>query len=267
MGEVYQSELRSGLLSSIKNQASKIDPQLALDLVGIIDPTPTADLVSAGWSLWRGEFVDALLGVGSSVPYVGDALAKPAKLARKYGSVAGKLGEGALAYMKGNAGDMAKLLKEIDPKAAEAAAEKAREAVRKARQDKRLGCNTEACKKVRKNNMPSKGGTWDPPNARDTGNGNWTFTDANGKQQTVPFKNGEPDFSGSYKGGGPYSISNNTADVGKDTTTLLNEHGVRQPPGTTLHHLDDGRVVFVDSAVHDAVSHSGYRSMINSQLF
>lgn len=41
--------------------------------------------------------------------------------------------------------------------------------------DKRLNgknCNTEACKEVRRSNMPSgKNGSWDPPDARKTGNG------------------------------------------------------------------------------------------------
>ncbi len=53
--------------------------QLALDVVGIFDPTPTADLVNAGISAWRGDGWGAFLSVISAVPYIGDA-AKLGKL-------------------------------------------------------------------------------------------------------------------------------------------------------------------------------------------
>jgi hypothetical protein len=55
--------------------------QMALDIVGIFDPTPTADLVNAGISAWRGDGWGAFLSVISAVPYVGD-LAKLGKLGR-----------------------------------------------------------------------------------------------------------------------------------------------------------------------------------------
>ncbi len=53
--------------------------QMALDVIGIFDPTPTADLVNAGISAWRGDGWGAFLSVISAVPYVGD-LAKLGKL-------------------------------------------------------------------------------------------------------------------------------------------------------------------------------------------
>jgi hypothetical protein len=55
--------------------------QMALDIVGIFDPTPTADLVNAGWSAWRGDGWGAFLSVVSAVPYIGDA-AKLGKLGK-----------------------------------------------------------------------------------------------------------------------------------------------------------------------------------------
>ncbi len=115
--------------------------------------------------------------------------------------------------------------------------------------------------------MPNSGGRWEPPNARETGNGTWHFTDANGNPQSIPYRNGYPDFSGHFRGGGPYEISNPTGDVAHDTRLLLNEHGIREPDNVTLHHLEDGRVAFVDSAVHDAVPHTGFRSIQNTELF
>jgi hypothetical protein len=64
------------------NAASKLNielGQLALDVIGIFDPTPTADLINAGISAWNGDRWGAFLSVVSAVPYVGD-LAKLGKL-------------------------------------------------------------------------------------------------------------------------------------------------------------------------------------------
>jgi hypothetical protein len=55
--------------------------QMALDIVGIFDPTPTADLVNAAWSAWRGDGWGAFLSAVSAVPYIGDA-AKLGKLGK-----------------------------------------------------------------------------------------------------------------------------------------------------------------------------------------
>lgn len=55
--------------------------QMALDLAGIFDPTPTSDGASALLSLARGNWFDAVISGVSMVPYVGD-LAKAGKLPR-----------------------------------------------------------------------------------------------------------------------------------------------------------------------------------------
>jgi hypothetical protein len=53
--------------------------QLALDVAGMVDPTPTCDGASALLSLARGAWLDAALSGVSMVPYIGD-LAKAGKL-------------------------------------------------------------------------------------------------------------------------------------------------------------------------------------------
>jgi hypothetical protein len=53
--------------------------QLALDLGGIADPTPTCDGASALIAITRGNWLDAVISGVSMVPYVGD-LAKTGKL-------------------------------------------------------------------------------------------------------------------------------------------------------------------------------------------
>ena len=55
--------------------------QMALDLVGIADPTGIADGGNAVISLFRGDFKGALISAASLVPYVGD-LAKAGKLGK-----------------------------------------------------------------------------------------------------------------------------------------------------------------------------------------
>ena len=54
----------------------------AADAAGIIDPTPTSDLIAAGISVARGDYAGAALSVASTLPYLGDALAKPVKASR-----------------------------------------------------------------------------------------------------------------------------------------------------------------------------------------
>ena len=54
----------------------------AADAAGIVDPTPTSDLIAAGISVARGDYAGAALSVASTLPYLGDALAKPVKASR-----------------------------------------------------------------------------------------------------------------------------------------------------------------------------------------
>ncbi len=55
--------------------------QIALDLAGIVDPTPVSDGASGLLALARGNWLDAVISGVSMVPYVGD-LAKAGKLPR-----------------------------------------------------------------------------------------------------------------------------------------------------------------------------------------
>ena len=53
--------------------------QAAVDVAGIIDPTPISDGISASMSLYKGDLIGAGLSLVSMVPFVGDALAKAVK--------------------------------------------------------------------------------------------------------------------------------------------------------------------------------------------
>lgn len=65
------------------NEELRLDMvQSALDIAGIVDPTPISDAAGAALSLYRGDLIGAGLSLISMVPYVGDALAKTTKGAR-----------------------------------------------------------------------------------------------------------------------------------------------------------------------------------------
>lgn len=82
---------------------------LVADIAGIFDPTPISDGIGGAMSLFRGDFLGAGLSVASMVPFLGDGLAKPAKLIRtigenfpalaKFGKNAGKL-DGFISTLK-----------------------------------------------------------------------------------------------------------------------------------------------------------------------
>lgn len=56
---------------------------LAADIVGIFDPSPISDGISAGISASDGDWVGVGLSTASMVPYFGDAAAKPIKILKK----------------------------------------------------------------------------------------------------------------------------------------------------------------------------------------
>jgi hypothetical protein len=60
--------------------------QMALDIAGIVDPTPISDGVSGVISLFRGDWLGAGISVASMIPYVGD-LAKAGKLPKVLKSI------------------------------------------------------------------------------------------------------------------------------------------------------------------------------------
>jgi hypothetical protein len=60
--------------------------QMALDIAGIVDPTPISDGASGIISLFRGDWLGAGISVASMIPYVGD-LAKAGKLPKVLKSI------------------------------------------------------------------------------------------------------------------------------------------------------------------------------------
>ncbi|MDQ3684471.1 MAG: hypothetical protein M3430_02555 [Acidobacteriota bacterium] len=69
-------------LASLNKELELELAQSALDIAGIVDPTPISDVLGAALSLYRGDLIGAGLSLISVVPYAGDALGKTAKGAR-----------------------------------------------------------------------------------------------------------------------------------------------------------------------------------------
>ena len=59
----------------------------AIDLAGIVDPTPISDAIGFARSATSGDWIGAGLSLISMLPYAGDAIAKPLKGAKITGKI------------------------------------------------------------------------------------------------------------------------------------------------------------------------------------
>ena len=84
----------------------------AADAAGLVDPTPTSDLVGAGISIARGDYWGAALSTVSMVPYLGDAVAKPVKAVRATKAIASL--EKKVAALSKTVNDLKKAKKEAE---------------------------------------------------------------------------------------------------------------------------------------------------------
>ncbi|WP_218079757.1 RNase A-like domain-containing protein [Anthocerotibacter panamensis] len=75
-------ELAQKELAHLNREMALEMAQAAADLAGIADPTPISDGISAAISLAKGDYLGAGLSLVSMVPYLGDAVGKPGKIAR-----------------------------------------------------------------------------------------------------------------------------------------------------------------------------------------
>jgi hypothetical protein len=84
-----QAKARDAKIRNAESDLGNLNSELQLDLLqmgvdaaGVIDPSPASDLLGAGLSIYRGDFIGAGLSLISVIPYAGDALAKTTKGAR-----------------------------------------------------------------------------------------------------------------------------------------------------------------------------------------
>jgi A nuclease of the HNH/ENDO VII superfamily with conserved WHH len=250
--------------------------QAALDLAGVVDPTPVSDAASALISVARGDWFGAGMSLVSMIPYVGDAVGKTAKGAKLLARMA-KLKERIADNVTRGRQIVANALK------------KDAEAIRA----KRAASKAEKIEEGLVNGCPVGGnrfGTQSPKNGwvkGERGHGDWDPKQSGldpdkvkriesvtgGKP--VKFENGNPDFS-------DYVMQAKSADgksVPASVEIKLDRNGAREvdfdaaraamaeklgtkefsePKGWTWHHKEDGTTMeLVPSALHNNVPHSG----------
>lgn len=294
--DALAEELRKNVWEQLKTEAasmSKVEyAQVSADIIGIFDPTPASDAVGAVLSAAQGDALGVLLSLAGMIPYAGDALGKPAKIAKHAPETAK-----ALEKMLRASDDLAMAGKEVLKKSGltlQQVAEARSQALKKVQQtmldakQKTPGCV--ACQGLdgtkRKLDMPTgkTNGKWQTPDGNQPmdGNGLFKFDQAktlpDGRTVSgIEFRNGAPNFD-DYVVGSKHELWEVTGDVKKDSSELqkmtreTNPNWV--PPDSdyfVLHHFEDGKVGYVPRVLHDkaigGVAHSGGNSMINTKEF
>jgi hypothetical protein len=254
-----------GLLNGLNKELAWELSKAAVDVAGIVDPTPISDVVGTAMSVASGDWVGAGLSLISIIPYAGDALAKTAKGARAAKKIAGlkKKIEGAIAAVNS--------AKKIARQRAAAAirAKRAKNAAENAAKKKM--CKT--CKSPQGNRFettsPKEGsnGTW---KGGERGNSKW-YPDSNTEKgktilnatggKPIEFKDGYPDFS-------PYASHRveieMTGDNSIDFPAANKAAGLSgTPKDWTWHHKEDGVTMeLIPSDLNNNIPHTGGASIV-----
>jgi hypothetical protein len=265
----------AGLQDRLKNLTDSREfeiAQSAVDVAGIVDPTPISDGISAAMSVAKGDWVGAGLSVVSMVPYLGDAVGKTAKGAR----TAKKLAELADEIKK-----TAKALEDAIAKRAIANRKAAAEEARKARSEAANACKTCSAEQKWGSQVPATG-KWEGPR----GNSRWTSEDG---KYSVDYKEGYPDFKTAKGPEGkpivldeveiPSMKGNHGSDFTDARRALKDKPGAPDwpgnkaaPTGYTWHHHEDGVTMqLVRTDVHNKASsgaaHTGGASVVKDPVF
>ena len=306
MSAAYQDALKEqatkNFAQNLAQEAASLSSvqkaQLAADVAGFIDPTPTSDLIGMTLSLVQGDFVGAGLSArGAGLPYLGDVakLGKVAKVAPRAAEALETLAKhrDALARASRETLQQAGLtLEQVAAARAKALAE-AQDDMLAAKAAGKPGCTrcpVEVAWAKRKHQMPADAapnGSWVGGKQPADGNGTFEFTEAKKLPKALPdgtdavktieFKNGAPDFD-KYVEGGKHDLWVVTGNAKKDADEL--ERMMREknpswePPSDkqyVLHHFENGQVGYVPKTLHDkgigGVAHTGGNSMINNATF
>ncbi len=297
--DALSEQLRKNVWDTLESEAKSMSPldvaTTMTDITGIFDPTPISDGVGFFLSAAQGDALGALLSLGSAaVPYFGDALAKPLKIAKKAPQTAKALE--AFFHASDNlamAGQAALKRAGLSLEKVGAARKEALAKVQQAMLDVKVhktGCVE--CGLVgkagekRRLQMPRTGrsGKWKTKTGEQPMDGNGIFefhqerTIPDGRNvKEVEFRNGSPVYD-KYVEGQKYDIWEVSGDVGKDSIQLKDimreSNPNRKPPSYddfVFHHFEDGKVGYIPRNLHDldfgGVAHTGGNSMTNNKLF
>jgi len=250
----------------------------AADIAGIIDPTPTSDAISFGMSVAEGDWVGAFLSGVSFIPYLGDAVAKPVKIARA---------TKAIVAIERRAAAIAKQINHLKSVAYKTAQRKMAAAAERARRAKEAGERYAKAMKCKKCPKPAnRFGTPLPSTGKwkgEKGNSRWTSDDGS---VSLDYKEGYPDFSTSKPKSVAGEVEIDMRGKGSDFTAARNQmrekrenpkwpgNGKNAPDGYTWHHKEDGTTMqLVRTDVHDkrisrggsGASHGGGESIVSGK--
>lgn len=258
-------------LSKLQDALTSDLAQAAVDVAGIVDPTPISDAIGAGMSLAKGDLIGAGLSLVSMIPYAGDALAKTAKGARLAKRLAHlrKAINAATANLN-KAREAAKARAAASVRARRASDGAAKAAQKKVCKDCPEGTKPANPDANRFGSRLPKDGTW----SGEKGNSAWTpdpstprgkeILDATGGKP-IQFKDGYPDFS-SYSQK-TVSIDNMKGDYDMDFRAANMKAGFGDtkvnPEGMTWHHHEDGKtMMLVPQKINNNVPHTGGGSIV-----
>lgn len=250
----------------------------AADVAGIVDPSPTSDAVALGMSVAEGDWVGAFLSGVSFIPYLGDAVAKPTKIARA---------TKAIVSIERRAAAIAKQIAHYKSAATRIAQRRMAAAAERARRAKKAAAKyADDLKCVKCTKSGNRFGSQLPTTGKwkgEKGNSRWTSDDGS---VSLDYKEGYPDFSTSKPsslhsdGGGKVEIE--MKGDGTDFTAAKNAMreklgdpkwpGVRgnTPDDYTWHHKEDGVTMeLVRTDVHDkgisGAAHAGGASIVSGK--
>lgn len=249
----------------------------AIDLAGIVDPTPISDAISLARSAAGGDWISAGLSVVSMLPYAGDAIAKPlkgAKITEKILNLKKRIADNAV---KARQVVINSLKKDAAIIRAERAKKKGEEISKELTQLCPMEVNrygTHSPKQGWKQGGERGNGPWNPKESGLRPDKIKKIESVTGGKP-VQFKDGYPDFSEyTYKAEGldGKSISgevevqlsetgNRSADIKLANGAMAKKLGLdkfKEPEGYTWHHTEDGTTMqLVPSNLHNNVPHSG----------
>jgi len=292
LGEQLKSNIWQRTQEAAANMSALDRAGLVADVAGIFDPTPVSDGAGLAIAIMQGDPLGAAMSLGSMVPYLGDAVAKPLKIARKAPKVAEAIEAALQASDKlAGAGKAALQQAGLTLEQVAAARKQALDAVQKAMIDaKQRLANCETCKLLgakgekRTLQMPTNGsnGRWAGGVQPADGNGVFEFAEKkvlpDGREVSqIEYRNGAPNFD-DFVEGGKHELWQVTGNVRRDQTELTQMMREKDPGWNppdpvdfTLHHFEDGTVGYVPNVIHDkgigGVAHTGGNSMTNNKLF
>ncbi len=295
-------QLRKNVWDTLEREAKSMSPldyaSTVADISGIFDPTPISDGAGFLLSAAQRDGFGATVSLGSALaPYLGDALGKPLKIAKKAPQTAKALE--AFFHASDNlamAGQAALKRAGLSLEQVGAARKQALAKVQQAMLDVKVGkAGCMECGLVgkagekRRLQMPrsseiTKGGKWKSLDGKQPTDGNGIFEFNSPRSlpdgrtvKEIEFRDGTPMYD-KYVEARKYDLWEVTGDVKQDSIEL--SRMMREtnpdwiPPSKSnfvLHHFEDGKVGYIPRAIHDidigGVAHTGGNSMTNNKLF